>query len=311
MQAFLPLFNGPQFLQIYIGKLGDDLYRNITGETYFILNAICALACRYSTGLLSGDYPAEDRGKAFASRARQCFRDISSCADFELSLRWLQGSILLAYYNQNCHPEWGLDGMVETCVRYAHSLRLHEVDKERLNLDYQEIDHAGDSWIVQEERRRAWWSVWELGAFTSVSFRSPFLIDLGQSWVRLPVSDEAWFSGKQVDSPVFTADSVLCWKCLRHSPNQDTRAWFLISNFIMVQIHELAQKAMVTKRQVDHWGNILACFSVLFYEIFDPELQSLPLDEEMYSRSNWLVLSQLMVHVYVFPFSSANVYFLF
>lgn len=207
----------------------------------------------------------------------------------------------MAYYNQACHPEWGLDGMVENCVRYALTLQLSAVDKDPIEISPLDsgipcIDSAEDAWISQEERRRAWWSVWELDAFSAVSFRKPFLIDASQSCVRLPVSDEAWFPGKPVDSPIFNADLILCWKCLRDSPNQDPRAWFLISNFVMVQIHELGQKPKVMRRQLEDRESVLACFSVLFHDVFEQELQDLPLEEERYPRSNWLILSQLMIH---------------
>ncbi|KAK5219676.1 hypothetical protein LTR72_008060 [Exophiala xenobiotica] len=302
VQTILPLFSGPQFLQTYIGNLWESLYRNIDGETYFLLNAICALACRYSTGAFFGGTAPEDRGNVFASRARDCFHDSTSRSDFELSLRWLQGSILMAYYNQSCHPEWGLDGMVETCVCYAHGLQLNTVDKDPavpspLDSESRQVDTTEDAWSHQEERRRAWWSVWELDAFSAVAFRRPFLIDASQSHVRLPVSDEAWFSKKPVDSPVFNADPILCWKCLRDSPSREPRAWFLISNFVMVQIHQLGQSPKVMKRQIDDWENILACFSVLVHDVFEVELQNLLFDEERYPRSNWLILSQLMIHM--------------
>jgi hypothetical protein len=153
--------------------------------------------------------------------------------------------------------------------------------------------------VDYEEQRRAWWSVWELDAFDSIASRRPFSIDKHRMHVFLPVSDEAWFSGKQIESAILSPDILQCWKALKDSPNRDERAWFLISNFITVQALELCQQLHISKKTISDIETVVSCFSLLFHEKFRASNDQLIFGEANYGKSNWLVLTRLMVQGYV------------
>ncbi len=74
----------------------------------------------------------------------------------------------------------------------------------------------------------------------------------------------------------------------------------------MVQLHELAQRSNVTRCQVDDFEDVIACFYVLFSRQFGAELAQPHFAEEIYPQSNWLVLTQLMVHKYISTCLSAE-----
>jgi hypothetical protein len=184
----------------------------------FVLYGMMALSARFSSLSHFDDIPLKERGSQFARKAQALFHEtVQGFEHHEPSLMWLQGCILLAYYNQSCRPAMGCDIMISYCTRFAYSLGLHRIDEN----SPQEPSSVED-WIKKEEQRRAWWSVWELDAFDSISTRRPFSVDIHRMHVCLPVSDEAWFSGKQTESAILSPDILQCWKALRNSPNQAT-----------------------------------------------------------------------------------------
>ncbi|KAL6405647.1 hypothetical protein AUP68_11027 [Ilyonectria robusta] len=296
VQPFLPLFHGPEFLQHYVGKLGSQCYKNLNRVSYLLVNAMSALAARYSTSTHFEGVTREDRGKEFAFRAQVAFRDVSNEKDFRVSLPWLQGCILIAYYNQSFGPDPNQDDMVRHCVNYAADLGLHKVDEDSAQSP---VSSSGPidakNWSSKEEKRRAWWSVWELDAFGAVSGGRPNLIDPLQARIRLPASDETWFSYTPLDSPMFHANPLVCCRRLSDTQAQDARPWFLMSNYLMVQSHQLAHRKTVRQHEIDEYETILASFSVLYRRKFEYLHDCTFFDDETYAKSNWLVLTNLMI----------------
>lgn len=97
--------------------------------------------------------------------------------------------------------------------------------------------------------------------------------------------------------------SSRCWKSLRDSENRDERAWFLISNFIAVQALELHQQKHVPNKEITDVETVVSCFSVLFHEKFGGSANQPVFDEQNYGKSNWLILTRLMIQGYVFLFN--------
>ncbi|KAH7018785.1 hypothetical protein EDB80DRAFT_818696 [Ilyonectria destructans] len=168
-------------------------------------------------------------------------------------------------------------------------LGLHRIDEDPHS------SSSREEWICKEEQRRAWWAVWELDSFDSISSRRPFSIDKCRMYVYLPVSDEAWFSGTPIESARLNTDILQCWKSLRDSENRDERAWFLISNFIAVQALELCQQRHVPIKNMTEVETVVSCFSLLFHEICGGSTDRLLFDEQNYGKSNWVILTRSMI----------------
>ncbi|KAF2837734.1 hypothetical protein M501DRAFT_994955 [Patellaria atrata CBS 101060] len=118
-----------------------------------------------------------------------------------------------------------------TCVRIAHEHSLHLIDLERSKKSGVDLDVS--QWILDEERRRAWWVIWEFDVFASTVRKLPTAIDWAQNNTWLPVDDEAWYAGIYRPSCVLAIDPAIRWKQLESSGNQSAKAWFIVVNSLM------------------------------------------------------------------------------
>ncbi|KAI1626528.1 fungal-specific transcription factor domain-containing protein, partial [Exophiala viscosa] len=116
------------------------------------------------------------------------------------------------------------------CIRCAYELNLHAVDKGK-----QPHDQIGDveQWHEDEERRRAWWAIWEMDVFASVVRRCPTGIDWSYNETFLPAPDKDWFGNQPQESCYLTPSIVDRWKKLKGSGNKSHKAWFLVVNSIV------------------------------------------------------------------------------
>jgi Fungal specific transcription factor domain len=120
-----------------------------------------------------------------------------------------------------------------TCVRIAYELQLHLVDAEHDEMDTIGTGHSVERWSSDEERRRAWWAVWEFDVFASTVRRLPTAIDWTQNETFLPVEDELWFSDQFSPSCRLDHDPTARWKKLEKCGNQSPKAWYIVVNSIM------------------------------------------------------------------------------
>ncbi|KIW88447.1 uncharacterized protein Z519_11016 [Cladophialophora bantiana CBS 173.52] len=289
VQGFLPLFHRPTFYDTYVTLPIHEKYVNLDRDSALILYMMMSLSARYSSLPYLETAHVRDRGVPLARQARALFSSATLADPAALTLKLLQGTILFAYYNQSSNLSWGTDILIGVCVRYAYKLGLHALDEDYLNnSDHSPVQLSNEQWVLREEKRRAWWSVWELDTFDAIICRRPFAIARHRVHVLLPVSDAAWFSGSQIASPMFDPDISRFWKCLEESPNQDERAWFLVSNYIMAYIHEQGQKAPLPRPNIEEMRTILACFVLLANEKLH-----LPANHSVHA-SNWKILTKLM-----------------
>ncbi|KAF9888932.1 hypothetical protein FE257_008101 [Aspergillus nanangensis] len=81
------------------------------------------------------------------------------------------------------------------CVSLIYELNLH-------CLDSRKASRAQDApqWQEDEEKRRAFWAVWEMDVFASTIRRTPTAIDWNHMEVLLPVDNAHWFSGQHTAS---------------------------------------------------------------------------------------------------------------
>ena len=293
---FLPLFHRPRFYETFVANQNSDKYSHLTRDSALTLNCLISLSARFSTSPYFNGVAPQERGTPFARQAQALYEEATRFSEIQApTLQYLQGCILLAYQNQASGPTSGGWLLVGTCARLAYDLGLNKIDEDSLSdppptPQWTSVEH----WSWKEERRRAWWSVWELDAFASVISRRPFTLDRNRIHVFLPVSDDAWFAGEPVASAMINPEILHCWESLQDSPNQDERAWFLLGNYIMVQAHDLGQQRSINPKLVKDIESAVTCFSLLLPEKFHVGSGYLLFDRG-YQKSNWIILTQLFV----------------
>ncbi|KAH1616187.1 hypothetical protein KXX31_001889 [Aspergillus fumigatus] len=149
VQSFLPLLHRPRFQSQFATDTGvtSSKYHGLGWEVALLLNAMFA-----------------HRGDQFAQRAKAIYE--ASLPRLKApTLVYLQGLITLAFYLYATEPDsqgWLLIG---TCARLAYALELDKLDEDSEAVQAQM--GLPEEWSMQEERRRAWWCIWELDAFAA------------------------------------------------------------------------------------------------------------------------------------------------
>ncbi|KAI1609923.1 fungal-specific transcription factor domain-containing protein [Exophiala viscosa] len=298
--SFLPIFHRPRFYHQY---LPDDIEeeitcRRVTLESALILNGVMSLSARFSRSPQFEHMPPTTRGDQFAKQAQSIYADATRFQGDEApSLRYLQGCILLAFYHNTNHSNsfgWTLTGV---CTRLAYDLGLNTVDDD---VDYQSGScspqwTSTEDWIMREELRRAWWSVWELDTFASTVARRSYTIDRNTIQVLLPASDEHWFEGTPVASAPMGSTPATAWKSLQGSPNQDERAWFLVANYLMALAYDLMTRKDVCTRTKAEMENSLTCFGLSLPQHFRLTNPRFVFNDASFARSNWIIATNVIL----------------
>ncbi|KAL6362178.1 hypothetical protein LRP88_04255 [Fusarium phalaenopsidis] len=154
---------------------------------------------------------------------------------------------------------------------------------------------AAAEWTDLEERRRAFWIVWELDTFGSTMARRPSAINRNRMAVRLPVSDEAWFAEQPVDSPILDSRPGEAWKILFDSPNQDERAWFLLANFFMAICYDTYSSRHAYPQEQKELADSVTCLNLAITQRFGLEIHPILFNSEQFAKSNWIIGMHLML----------------
>ncbi|CAH0051943.1 unnamed protein product [Clonostachys solani] len=116
------------------------------------------------------------------------------------------------------------------CVRLAYELNLHLIDA-RSGSRMRQRDPV--QWRDDEEKRRAWWAIWEMDVFASTIRRTPTALDWAHMETLLPVDDTDWSSDRPASSTFLARDPIQRWKTLEATGNHSPKAWFLVINSLM------------------------------------------------------------------------------
>ncbi|EXJ83040.1 hypothetical protein A1O3_06857 [Capronia epimyces CBS 606.96] len=149
--------------------------------------------------------------------------------DEPLTLPLLQALILMTHWlliREVRGRAWRYLGL---CVRTAYELNFHLIDAGRISIK----SVPGPVWCEDEEKRRAWWAIWEMDVFASVVRRCPTAIDWSQNETFLPSEDRHWIRGEPQESCVLHISPVSRWKFLEKTGNQSPKAWFIVVNSLM------------------------------------------------------------------------------
>ncbi|KAK5023622.1 hypothetical protein LTS07_009130 [Exophiala sideris] len=299
--AFLPIFHRPRFYDQYLsdhhGKEGTSC-RRLNLESALILNGVMSISARFSQSPQFENMSPTTRGDQFAKQAQSIYADATRFQGDEApTLRYLQGCILLAFYHNTNHSNsfgWTLTGV---CTRLAYDLGLNTVDDD-INCQSDSCSPqwtSTEDWIIREELRRAWWSVWELDTFASTVARRPYTIDRNTMQVLLPASDEHWFEGRPVASTPIGSTPATAWKSLRASPNQDERAWFLVANYLMALAYDLMTRKDVSTRAKAEMENSLTCFGLSLPEHLRLTNPRFVFSDASFARSNWIIATNIIL----------------
>ena len=306
VHGFLPIFCRPQFHTQHLPSVADPQgrYKNIPADTAFILYGMMSLAARFSDSPIFHDVTPVNRGCKFAKEARSFYEEFRrENEDGTPSLAFLHGCVLLDFYlltSGPCHFGWILTGI---CIRLAYDLGLDRIDEDiiadgRTNTSQWS---AVDEWTRREGRRRAWWSVWELDAYASTLSGRPYAVDQSQMHVLLPASDDNWFSQTPIASTALGPDPMTAYKCLRDCANQDERAWFLVLNALLLQAHALWRRKGASRGAQEEMESVLSCFAMILPEKFDTSSAVISFDGECFQKSNWIILTNVLLQRYDSP----------
>ena len=158
---------------------------------------------------------------------------IAECDELEeqLPLNVLQALVLISHWllSKSAHGRaWRYLGLA---VRSAYDLNLHMVDCEKVSEI--QLSQSPERWAADEEKRRAWWALWEMDVFASVIRRRPMAISWTQNKTLLPAEEENWDKSKPQRSCFLSPNYVDRWKLLEKTGNQSPKAWFIIINSLM------------------------------------------------------------------------------
>jgi len=142
----------------------------------------------------------------------------------------LQAAVLVAFYQLTVSVRSRSWKRLGDCIRLSYELNLHLIDA---NHGPSATPTDAERWVLMEERRRAWWAVWEMDVFASTIRRLPTGIDPSLILTLLPAPDGAWFSGRYHPSCFLAEDCDLRWKQLSQSGNDSAKAWFIVINSLM------------------------------------------------------------------------------
>lgn len=155
---------------------------------------------------------------------------LMDCGDEPPSLCILQAFIITAH----CQLTQGVRGRawrtLGTCVRLAYELNLHLVDMKGAESS---TETDAEAWCLNEEKRRAWWAIWEMDVFATTIRRTPPAVAWSQIETLLPIEDEYWFQKQPRPSSYFVDDPVSRWRALQKSGNESPKAWYIVINSLM------------------------------------------------------------------------------
>lgn len=177
------------------------------------------------------DLPPSDSFSVIANCAIE--EALRECSDDSPPLCLLQAMILTTFHELIKGVQGRSWRSVGACVRIAYDLRLHMIDKNS-------AVRFGQPKYGDEERRRAWWAIWELDVFASTIQRLPTAIDWKHNMTWLPIDDQAWYQNSFTASCTLSHDPVVAWKLLERSDNKSPKAWFILLNALMRCAHLLS-----------------------------------------------------------------------
>ncbi|KAK5021130.1 hypothetical protein LTS07_011217 [Exophiala sideris] len=297
VQPAFPLLHQPGVLVQYSSGIWNDEQdpTHLDFESALLLNGIFALAARFDER--DGSWPSSHRIRenVFGTTAQALF-DIANRerADEHLSLKYLQGCILLTYFQLTSRPSFQAWVLIGLCSRIGHALSLHQIDRDSTPSRQQQI--SDQEWSDKEEQRRAWWVIVQMDNFASYIGGRPPNIDLRRADVLLPVSDEDWFDLRPSPSALVSYESpATSWSSLVDTENQDAYAWFLVGNGLCRAAQEEFEKRDRSRERLIIIQSAIQCFLLGLPPRLRLSLGNMVFGERTFRETNWIIATHLVI----------------
>jgi hypothetical protein len=267
--------------------------RTVDTSTALLLNSMFALSARFSTWDHLWTLEPKERGTRFFKKAKALLPGHED--QDEPTLRMLQIRILLTYYELTSGPSFQAWQATGVCCRMAYSLSLHQIDRQSTRL----ISPAAitdSEYVLQEEKRRAWWAVFQIDNFSSTTACKPFNIDASRMEVLLPISDAAWISNQRPKSALLSPNGPSeIWKSLQGCENQDPHAWYLVCNALLRTAQQMFDRPDCATEDLKILRSALHCFGLALPPSFSLSGSNMMFDEDNYPEKNWVICTTILL----------------
>lgn len=298
----LPLFHSERFKKRYeyLHHAKTCKVSGISLESALVLNGMFSLCARFSTADIFHSEEPLHRGDRFFEEALRLY-DLSckKLTGGDTTLEYVQGVIILTFNAlQSCPSRQGWL-LSSVCCRLAFELGLHNTDTDIVSGVTDEACLPQNVWRDREERRRAWWVVWDMDTFANALALTPFALDLRWANVLVPVPDDAWIGPRRIASTYLDANSPSPWKRLSHLPEQSSWAWFLAGTIVLRRALEAVQRQKLGDQALDDLDAHACCFAMALPEVFQLGLNALSFDDHNFGEMNWVMSTLIMLQLYV------------
>ena len=300
VQPWLPIMHRPLFFEKFVRAANSG--RSIVSaggidlHAAFMIKGMFALASRFSTSTFFASTPIQNRGQVFASQAVTIKDSIIKSVE-EPPLEFVKGCVLLAWYHITAGELAPGSVLTSICVRFAYDLDLDQMDADSHDGDGSANDILGgsDTWVLKEELRRVWWTIWELDTFVATLSRQPYGIDKrSEQRVLLPVADQNWFSRTPAKSSMLDHRPMFAWRGLQSCSNRNPWAWLLICKHIKSCMALASrQQSFISSATIDEFERALCCFKLALPTEF--QLRETYLNDQNFVDGNWIISTHLMV----------------
>lgn len=298
-----PIFRRSTFRQtvLHQADVVPPPFHGLSATSRLILNSMFALSARFSDAVALAHIEPASRGDVFMARAIGIWESISRTSREELStIQCLQGLILLSFnmlqHDASVQP-WL---MVGSCTRLAYELDLHNTDADLAVLGTESIVLDIDENMKREEKRRTWWTIWEMDTFSSTTSLRPYAINDRQFWVLLPLSDQCWEGATPLISSAFLGPCFDApWQALSYSENQNERAWFLICLAVLRMACETALSPMASLKDINHMEGVIGSLSLSLPSTFHILPKNSEIDKSKWHEYSWIICSSIVLEWYV------------
>ncbi|KAI1617374.1 fungal-specific transcription factor domain-containing protein [Exophiala viscosa] len=285
IQGFLPLLHRPNIYAKFLNSRNghERVHDQISIPDAILLNSMFALCARFSEWHQCWETEPKLRGIPFAQKAKALWREhVKEEEEEEPSMRLLQSRILLTYYELTSGPSFQAWQSAGLCCRMAYSLSLHRTDRQTSTTTGSGGMH-GLTWVQQEERRRAWWAVFQIDNVASTTSCRPYNIDSSNMDVFLPVSDDAWFSGYRSQLSPDLPES------LQSCENQDSYAWFMVVNELLRASQRIFDRKHHTSEELKLVQSSLHCFALALPSNFRLTASNMTFNDDNFVEKNWVI----------------------
>ncbi|OAP62333.1 hypothetical protein AYL99_04536 [Fonsecaea erecta] len=163
---------------------------------------------------------------------------LEECGDDQPPLCLLQAKILVTHWMIVKGVRGRAWRSLGLCIRIAFELGLDSVDSDVVP-NSSPIDL--NRWCEDEERRRAFWALYEIDTFATVIKQVPNVTNWTPNKVLLPADDDRWFQGKYQQSSFLHHDFIERPKSLQQTGTKSARAWFLVLISFLAEANSMAR----------------------------------------------------------------------